>query len=198
MTFADQEKNTANHITIRAMDQLLKYYDGGYVKPIQPITSFPAEKVSEAFQFMKKGQHMGKIIISMPEDPKELPATKQTDAGSFSSTSTYLMVGGFGGIGRSIASWMAERGARSFAFLSRSAGKSAEDQAFIRELEFQGCHVVVVAGSVAEMDDVRRVIDATPTPIGGVLLASMVLRVSASIRSCLTREEGSQSFSLKY
>jgi len=74
------------------------------------------------------------------------------------------MVGGLGGLGKSVARWMVERGARSFCFLSRSAGMSDQDQAFFKELESQGCSVATVAGSVAEMAHVEKAIEISPTP----------------------------------
>lgn len=161
------------------MKQLFQYYAEGHIKPIQPIHAFPAQKISDAFRHMQKGQHIGKIVIVMPEDPMELPATIIPQTMGLSNTSTYLLVGGLGGLGKPIATWMAEKGARSFVFLSPSAGESAESQAFLQELESQGCSAIAVAGSVVEMEDVMRAIEVAPTPIKGVVQLSMTLRVSA-------------------
>ena len=36
----------------------------------------------------------------------------------------YLLVGGMGGFGRSIATWMAEKGAKKMAFVSRSGSST--------------------------------------------------------------------------
>ncbi|KAJ6035599.1 uncharacterized protein N7446_010360 [Penicillium canescens] len=83
-----------------------------------------------------------------------------------------------GGIGRSVATWMVERGARCFVFLSRSAGKSEHDQRFVRELEDQGCNVVCVPGSVAELADVEKAIAQCSLPLSGVLQMSGVLQDS--------------------
>jgi hypothetical protein len=46
---------------------------------------------------------------------------------------SYLFVGGFGGIGRAVSTWMVEQGALYLVYLSRSA-QSCENTAFIREL----------------------------------------------------------------
>lgn len=164
--------------TPRLVKQLLQLSAKGHIKPIQPIHDFPAQKLSEGLRFMNKGSHIGKIIVTMPEDPKEIPATKAAQSALLSATSTYLMIGGLGGLGKAVTRWMVESGARSFCFLSRSAGKSEQDQAFFQELESQGCHVVAVPGSVAEMADVKKAIEAAPTTIAGVLQMSMIIRVS--------------------
>lgn len=129
---------------------------------------------------MQKGQHTGKIIVTLPEAKDDIPATLSTQGVKLSPTATYLMIGGLGGLGKAVVSWMVVHGATSFVFLSRSAGKRAEDQAFFRELESQGCRAVAVAGSVAEMEDVQRAVGSAPTPIAGVFQMSMVSRVKLS------------------
>jgi acyl carrier protein len=79
-------------------------------------------------------------------------------------------------LGRSVSIWMAMHGARSLIFLSRSAGKRAEDADLVRELESMGCRVHLVQGSVANKDDVTRAINVADSPLKGVLQMSMVLR----------------------
>ncbi|KAH8646185.1 putative polyketide synthase [Xylariales sp. PMI_506] len=158
------------------MEQFSQLSVGNHIKPVKPIHSFPATNLSEALRFMKKGQHIGKIVITMPTDPSEIKATKAPSCVNFSSTATYLLIGGLGGLGKAVTRWMVEKGARNFCFLSRSAGKSSQDQAFLKELEFQGCRVSVVAGSVSRMVDVKKAITSAPTQIAGVLQMSMVLK----------------------
>lgn len=96
---------------------------------------------------------------------------------------SYLLVGGFGGLGRSVATWMVEHGARSLVFLSRSA-TSPENEQFIKELEgYPGCTVTTVSGDVSRNEDVLKTIEAAPKPLAGVLQLSLVLRVSFFITS---------------
>ena len=118
---------------------------------------------------------MGKILIRMPSNPMDLAPTSQPPV-SFSPDKSYLLVGGLGGVGRSVALWMVQRGARHLVTLSRSAGQSNADQAFIIDLEEQGCQVVCVAGSVASTDDVESAIARCPRPLAGVLQLSAVLK----------------------
>lgn len=166
------------------MDQYADLISSKAIKPIEFIHVFPANKVSEAFRFMQKGQHIGKVVVSLPNESEELsdserlPVVKAIQSVPLSASGTYLIVGGLGGLGRAVTTWLVENGARSFSFLSRSAGKSERDEAFFRELKSQGCSVAAVAGSVAEMDDVKRAIATSPSPIAGVLQMSMVYAVS--------------------
>lgn len=57
-------------------------------------------------------------------------------------------------------------------FLSRS-GRDAKVEDFCRELEFLGCGVQVFQGSVANIDDVKRVVAEAAKPIRGVVQLSM-------------------------
>lgn len=146
------------------------------VRPIQPVKTFHARNIQEAFRYMQARKHIGKIVVEMPTNTSELPATiKPTTV--FSSEGAYMLIGGLGGIGRAVSIWMVENGARHLTYLSRSAGSSADDKSFIESLQFQGCNVSVVAGSVTKMDDVKRAVAASSRPIAGVIHLSMVLRV---------------------
>ncbi|KAI9038141.1 type I polyketide synthase [Aspergillus affinis] len=141
-----------------------------------PQTIFKVDQLETAMRQMQKGQHIGKFVIDMPDDERELPLLPAQPRFAFSPKSSYLLVGGLRGIGRSVVRWMVEYGARHFVFLSRSAGSHKEDQLFAQELEIQGCRVKMVAGSVADADTVGCTIRENVRPIAGVIQMSAVLK----------------------
>ena len=155
----------------------MKYYRQGSIQPIQPIKSFPASEVQDCFRYMQKGLHIGKIVCEMPDGPSELKGQPQTSSITFKEDAAYVLVGGLGGLGRAVATWIVESGARHLIFLSRSAGQSDSDQEFFRELAAQGCTAQSVPGSVAQMEDVKRAMTVSGKSIKGVIQMSMVLRV---------------------
>lgn len=120
---------------------------------------------------------MGKIVVKMPENDEDLPAVDALDRFKLSPEASYLLIGGLGGLGRSIGTWMVENGARHLTYLSRSAGQSDSDKAFLEELKVQGCSITAVRGSVAVIDDVKHAVALCPRPVKGVIQMSMVLRV---------------------
>ena len=124
---------------------------------------------------MQKGQHLGKIVVSMESLSNVVPAQPQVRP-NLDRTGSYLLVGGFGGLGRSVSTWMVEHGVRELIYLSRSAGKSSSDQSFIAELSSQGCHATAVQGDVADFMDVQRAVAAARKPLKGVLQLSADLR----------------------
>ena len=147
----------------------------GKINPINPRKTFRASGVEDAFRYMQKGVHIGKVLVQMPDNFDNIQTTTTSKLVEFDGQKTYMLFGGLGGLGRAISTWMIERGARHFLYLSRSAG-CERDRPFIEELEAQGCSVVTIAGSVSNIEDVERAVSAALSPIGGLLQMSMILR----------------------
>lgn len=170
------------------LDRIVRFYLQGGIQPIRPTTCFDAAKVEDAFRSLQKGQHIGKLVVRVPDDHSLLAATKSRGRLSLRTDSSYLLVGGLGGLGHSVSIWLAEHGARNLIFLSRSGGSgSPEIASLVRELAAMNCSAQIVAGSVACLEDVRRVITQARFPIAGVIQMSMVLRVRTKIRSVLLK-----------
>lgn len=165
----------------RLLEQCLVYYRQGGIEAVKPVRVFEAKDVVDAFRYMQKGQHIGKIVINLPEEVEELQVQSQTKETRFKADASYLLVGGLGGLGKAVSNWMVERGAKNLVYLSRSAGTTAEDKAFFKELEVQGCEATAIAGSVTSLRDVQRAMAQAPKPIAGIMQLSMVLRVSSSL-----------------
>ncbi|OHE97149.1 hypothetical protein CORC01_07590 [Colletotrichum orchidophilum] len=91
---------------------------------------------------------------------------------------TYLLVGCLGGLGRSLTSWMMKRGARNFAFLSRSGTDSEQAAILVGDLKARGASVLVFRGDAAVKEDVEKAVASIPVgrPIRGIVNAAMVLR----------------------
>lgn len=96
----------------------------------------------------------------------------------FKSEASYLLVGGTGGLGRSMATWMVEHGATDLILLSRRAGKDGDSISLSRELKEMGCSAHFVAGSAGNPEDIERAIASSKKPIVGVFQLAMVLKVS--------------------
>lgn len=161
--------------------EMMAYLVSGRIQPIRPIHTYDAVDVKKAFRYMQSGQNMGKIVIRMPNDSSTLPTTKLHESTLyFTDGYSYLLVGGLGGLGRAVAMWMVEKGARHLIFLSRSDTSSPKRQSLVQDLISQGCSVTTVIGNVANMKDVERAVAAAPKPITGVVQLSMVLKVCSS------------------
>ncbi|KAE8311179.1 putative polyketide synthase [Aspergillus transmontanensis] len=129
----------------------LKYIQQGLVEPIRPIRLFPATEIEQAFRHMQKGEHIGKVLIQMPENPAALPASPDAQLYRFSPQASYLVIGGLGGIGRSVSRWMVDN-------------------------EAQGCRCTVVQGSVAVQEDVQKAVQSCVHPLKGIFHMAMSLK----------------------
>ncbi|PLB51426.1 putative polyketide synthase [Aspergillus steynii IBT 23096] len=96
----------------------------------------------------------------------------------FSADATYLLVGCLGGLGRSLTSWMMDRGARDFVFLSRSGTDKAEAAALVESIQAAGAVADVFRADASNEQDVARVVESVTArrPIRGVVHAAMVLQ----------------------
>lgn len=95
-------------------------------------------------------------------------------------SATYVIAGGLGGLGKSVARWMASRGARNIILLSCSGLQSKTALAFVKELEARGVHVEASACDVTNADSlasaINRCMDIMP-PIKGCIQGTMVLKI---------------------
>ncbi|KAI9152296.1 Highly reducing polyketide synthase FUM1 [Paramyrothecium foliicola] len=168
--------NKKPELVYEIFHQLMEFHRAGAIQPISPITAFEASNVRDAFRSMQKGQHIGKLVVNVPDNGSGLHATPKRRDLQFQPCKSYFLVGGQGGLGRSISIWMAERGAKHLIYLSRSGGKTPEGEALSRDLEAAGCSMQAFAGSVNNLSDVQHAISNAKYPIGGILQLSMVLR----------------------
>lgn len=183
----EREREREDTDLVGFYDSLLRdvvnFYRQGHILPIGPATVFAAPKALDAFRYMQQGLHMGKIVIAIRGAQGDLTglqssAAKRSRVLELDGTASYLLIGGLGGLGRATSRYMVEHGARRLVFLSRSAGVSAEDQAFARELRSMGCEVELVRGDVTDEADVAGVVRRAPN-LRGVVQMSMVLRDQA-------------------
>ncbi len=86
---------------------------------------------------------------------------------------TYLVTGGFGGLGLLVAQWMAEQGARNIALLGRNPDPGSDT---VRAIEALGARVISLAGDVADdatMQHLFRRLAAEAPPLRGVVHAAV-------------------------
>ncbi|PNP38755.1 hypothetical protein TGAMA5MH_09320 [Trichoderma gamsii] len=159
--------------------QVLELLDQGVIRPLKNVAQFGFGQVEQAFQLMQSDDNTGKVVL-IPR-PDDVVPVIPGGIGAFrlSSNSTYVLVGGLGGIGRSIAKMLADKGARHFVFLSRSGNTRPEAQALLDELKEQGVSSTVTAVDVADKAQLEvalnKVKQSSP-PIKGMINCAMDLK----------------------
>ncbi|PVH93281.1 ketoacyl-synt-domain-containing protein [Periconia macrospinosa] len=104
----------------------------------KPAT-FLASEIVPAFQHVSDVNNQAVVVF----DPKdEIVLTRNTKSTlHLDPNATYVISGGTGGIGRSMARWCTGRGARHLILLSRSGATSGAAQNLVSSLTAQGVHV---------------------------------------------------------
>lgn len=159
------------------LEECIKLYQQGHVTPVKPLLVYGAGDATKAFETLHDRDRITKVVLKMPPDNTIVPSIRSASSFVLNPKGSYLLAGGLGGLGRSIATWMVEHGARSLIFLSPNAGLNEMDQAFLKELESMRCNVSAVAGMVHNLEDVVKAISSAAGPIKGVIQLAMVLRV---------------------
>ena len=112
-----------------------------------------------------------------------------------SEDACYLVIGGVGGLGRAIVSWMIRHGARNIIIASRSAGK---DGARAVDLEECGARVHTLSSDITDEEQLCSLIarcSKTLPPIRGIIHSAMLL-CPALIKD-ITLEDWNQSLFVK-
>ncbi|KAF2713296.1 hypothetical protein K504DRAFT_398387 [Pleomassaria siparia CBS 279.74] len=176
----DQMRSERPEMISRLLQSVMDSFAKGLLKPIRIDRVFSGSEVLDALRYMQQGKHIGKIVLEIRDSSGKLlvdnvDATKKAGV-ELKEAASYLLIGGLGGLGRSISVWMVQHGARNLTFLSRSAGSGAHDADFVRELESMGCTVQLVRGDVTNAEDVTRAVNGVLAPLKGIVQMSMVLR----------------------
>ncbi|CAM1501901.1 Fc.00g038850.m01.CDS01 [Cosmosporella sp. VM-42] len=150
----------------------------GNIGQVSPITTFSFSKIEEAFRYMQAGKHMGKIVL-VPQEDDIVPVAPMAKTGyRFNPDASYLIVGGFGGLGRSLARRMASQGAKHLILLSRSGATGSDAEKLINELKDSGVSVEAAACDITKGDNLKERLETIlrrKPPIRGVIQAAMVL-----------------------
>jgi acyl transferase domain-containing protein/acyl carrier protein len=143
---------------------LMPAFESGTLHPL-PVTTFKLDAAAQAFQYMAKARHIGKIVL-LP--PRTAPAIRE---------GTYLITGGLGELGLQAARWLAAHGARHLVLVSRSAPTGPQLEA-VEELRRSADKVSCLAGDVSSPDEtskiLERISDSMP-PLRGIVHAAGVV-----------------------
>ena len=144
-----------------------------------PHRVFPSARLADAFRYMAKAKHIGKIVVSLQdaEISRRQPARAKEPI-AIRPDATYLVAGGLGGLGLAVARWLADAGARHLFLFGRSGASSEEARTTLATLRQEGVEVRVAQADVTSENDVRTVLDEVShsmPPIHGIIHVAMVL-----------------------
>jgi acyl transferase domain-containing protein/acyl-CoA synthetase (AMP-forming)/AMP-acid ligase II/acyl carrier protein len=153
--------------------ELMAMFQRGALKPL-PHNIFRIEDAANAFRYMARRKNIGKVVLSFSDGAADALRDRTL---ALRADASYLITGGHGGLGLAVARWLAGKGARHIALLSRS-GASAAGTAFASELAAKGVNVATIQADVSNETELARAlaeIRDTRPPLRGVVHAAGVL-----------------------
>ena len=176
----------ADPILCQSMLQtLLNWFGEGSLKPL-PLRVIPATDIISAFRYMAQAKHVGKIVVTQTAAPT-IPHAQDTP--HIRADSTYLVTGGFGGLGLKVARWLVNQGAQQLVLVSRTV-PSESVRTVLRDLEQQGAQIIVKCGDVAQEDQLAAILADIAhelPPLRGVVHAAGVIDDGALVQQTWER-----------
>ncbi|KAM3425700.1 hypothetical protein BST61_g7637 [Cercospora zeina] len=152
----------------------------GVLRAPAPVDVHPVQSVGDAFRIMQQGKHRGKLVLSFDRDAAPVPVfSRAADRLRLDPHATYLIVGGLGGLGRSLAKHFVACGAKHIAFVSRSGDASPDAQASLDALGRAGATARAFRADIADRASFAAAMaacEAELPPVRGVVQMAMVLR----------------------
>lgn len=163
----------------RAWVALMKMWEEGAIHAVHPIVTHPIAEMETAMRHMQRGGHIGKLVLTPGPDARFKVLTRNSGLARMSDpNATYMIVGGLGGIGLTLANWMMACGAQHIVVVSRRAESHLEAKPLIARGQGLGCNVIVRNLDVAKEEDLVTLLTElkeTMPPIRGVVQAAMAL-----------------------
>ncbi|OLN85715.1 Lovastatin diketide synthase LovF 13 [Colletotrichum chlorophyti] len=125
--------------------------------------------------------------VSVAKEIRTKPLAAAIDDG------TYVLAGGLGGLGKSIAKLLADNGAKRIVFLSRSGG-NAEGKSFLESLKAQGVDVEAKSVDITSLEALRTLLPDLGK-VSGVVQCAAVLK--DSLFENMTHEDWTTAFGPK-
>lgn len=165
-----------SELASQLMKEILTLLSEGKIQP--PLTqSFSLPEVVKALRFMAKSEHMGKVVINIPETPVKVKKA-QTALKRIKPNATYIITGGYSGVGFQTAKWLVENGAKTLVLLGKSGHVSEEVLSEIKRLRDKGICIEVFSCDVCqkfEVQELLKKIRSLYPPIHGIFHAAMVI-----------------------
>jgi hypothetical protein len=168
-----QNKTLAARLLASAFD-FFRYFN---MEEAHGLSYRQVSELGEAFRDVQAGGH---VVVKM--DAEDLIPVVPRDGHplNLDSDATYVLIGGLGGLGRSLAGLMIRHGAKNLAFFSRSGAVSEDQISFIESLAKQGVQGRVYKCDIcvkSELVGAIRQCGSEMPRIRGVIQGAAVIRV---------------------
>ncbi|KAA8646574.1 Type I Polyketide synthases (Type I PKS) [Aspergillus tanneri] len=141
------------HRVAEALEHILSLILEQHLCPASPLRVYGLSEIETAFRQMQSGKNIGKTVLEMRPEDSVMATLEANPIRLFDSNGTYVIAGGLGGLGRSVARWFIDRGAKNLLLLSRSGKESAHAARLTADI--QACSNAKVEILACDITDCR-------------------------------------------
>ncbi|MGW2696446.1 type I polyketide synthase [Streptomyces sp. NPDC001296] len=159
----------------RLLHEVIGLFTEGRLK-VLPHREFPLPRAAEAFRFMAGAGHIGKLVLTVPEQGAGT-AVYDEPTSPVRSDGAYIVTGGLRGVGLATAAHLARLGAAHLVLNGRTA-PSDSCAAELARLRATGTRITVELGDASRPGVAERLMSvatADGLPLRGVVHSAMVL-----------------------
>ena len=193
---SEKQVNVAKYLSSSRGQDMVRYHWRKSSQRAMKIMTFQLEDLQEAFRSAHLPCSAVLVHQNAPDVTDHVPIyTKLTRL--FSADAEYIVIGGLGGLGRYICSWMVEHGAKHITILSRSGMKSSEAKECVAKLRASGASITVNKADACNASHVKEAFSHAreKLPIKGVIHLAMLL--ADAPMATMTGEEWDRALRVK-
>ncbi|KAI5780380.1 hypothetical protein EDC01DRAFT_667947 [Geopyxis carbonaria] len=173
---ADEAPGTKGRKTFaKLVVQATDLYREGKIGKNMKVTVSNISDLPRVIRSFSSGTHIGKLVVRYKREGL-VKYRKQLERAQLHGEGSYILVGCLGGLGRELAKYMIERGARNLCFISRTGCDKPAAKELVETLKRSEVRVVVIRGDVSRIEDVKGAVKTAKSmgPLKGVVHAAMV------------------------
>ena len=160
----------------RGRDEIQKNYQS-CTQPSIPSIQYSLADYSDAIRNARDKPYSTTLSHAIGHQKVEHVPIYNPQSPLFSPTANYILIGGLGGLGRFICTWMVEHGAKHLNVISRSGLTTPEAQATHATLTSMGASLSVFAADACDRPTMRSILSTirSKAPIKGIINLAMIL-----------------------
>ncbi|XP_065221121.1 fatty acid synthase-like [Planococcus citri] len=164
-----------NKTVMGVSQKLQQMLDDGIIKPINR-TIFKTDDVESAFRYMASGKHIGKLVIKIRDEEKDIKAKPTTlclkaiPQITCEDNKSYIILGGLGGFGMELTDWLVVQGARNIVISTRTGIKNGYHSYKIHLWRHYGAKVVISTADISKQWGVKSLLEMANSlgPVAGI------------------------------
>jgi NADPH:quinone reductase-like Zn-dependent oxidoreductase/acyl transferase domain-containing protein len=148
-----------------------------------PIKRFAVSQIEDAMRLMQSAKHIGKLVIDYHAEDVVRVVPPPRPAAKLAPDATYIVSGGFGGLGVEIIRWLVQAGAKNLIVPSRRGLADKASKALVADLQSNGVRIAAPSCDITDRDGLEKAISVAISdmpPVRGCIQSSAVFAVSFS------------------